>query len=572
MQLPPTSAEPSTLYEISISARELPNLDVSSKTDPCAVLYMKPTGSPNWAEVGRTEVISDSLPIRVVLYDWDHATTTLADQELIGSAETTIGKLVGLGNAQNISISNPARPKNGVITLLGSEVASCNQVARIHMQGAHLDKKDFFGKSDPFFVFSRLQQNQPVAVYRVCITPHQKQHRQLARRIRSIFLFCCSGAVHFVDISGGQSNPVMKTLDPDWPDFQVPLGKLCGGNLEAPFLIEVFDWNKSSEAELIGQAVTSMSQLRVGVQIPLINRQIQAKKGSKYVNSGVLTLTKLEVVQIPSFLDYLSGGCELSLLVAVDFTASNKPPLQPDSLHCMLGPGQNPYQQAVGAVGSIMVPYDSDGLVPPEVVGVPGMLQAYDQAIRTVQLYGPTNFAEVIRKASEYAAQYQTQQQQKYFVLLIITDGAITDTAQTIRAIVAASALPLSIVIIGVGNADFSTMSVLDGDGGVLRDDTGRAAVRDIVQFVPFNQCANLSRLTSETMAEVPGQGFAPVAMMARVAIAGSPQMASMMAAAQAARAVAAFQAGHFPVFLFFSLGFAVVFAKYEQMVEILRR
>ena len=52
-----------------------------------------------------------------------------------------------------------------------------------------------------------------------------------------------------------------------------------------------------------------------------------------------------------------------------------------------------------------------------------------------------------------------------YTVLLILTDGAITDSAATLDAIVQASYLPLSIIIIGVGGADFSQMNILDGDG-----------------------------------------------------------------------------------------------------------
>ena len=43
-----------------------------------------------------------------------------------------------------------------------------------------------------------------------------------------------------------------------------------------------------------------------------------------------------------------------------------------------------------------------------------------------------------------------------------------------------ASNLPLSIIIIGVGNADFTNMEILDGDDG-LWDDNGNKATRDIV-------------------------------------------------------------------------------------------
>ena len=46
-----------------------------------------------------------------------------------------------------------------------------------------------------------------------------------------------------------------------------------------------------------------------------------------------------------------------------------------------------------------------------------------------------------------------------YYVLLIITDGEITDMDETKRAIVSASNLPMSIIIVGVGeNRDFSSM------------------------------------------------------------------------------------------------------------------
>lgn len=77
-----------------------------------------------------------------------------------------------------------------------------------------------------------------------------------------------------------------------------------------------------------------------------------------------------------------------------------------------------------------------------------------------------------------------------YQVLLIITDGAITDINDTIGAIVSvscetmlisnlarnvttifpcfkflqASRLPMSIIIVGVGNGDFDSMNVLDAD------------------------------------------------------------------------------------------------------------
>lgn len=58
--------------------------------------------------------------------------------------------------------------------------------------------------------------------------------------------------------------------------------------------------------------------------------------------------------------------------------------------------------------------------------------------------------------------------------------------ADTREAIVHASHLPMSVIIVGVGNADFSDMQMLDGDDGILRSPKGEPVLRDIVQFVPF--------------------------------------------------------------------------------------
>jgi hypothetical protein len=78
---------------------------------------------------------------------------------------------------------------------------------------------------------------------------------------------------------------------------------------------------------------------------------------------------------------------------------------------------------------------------------------------------------------------------QKYFILLLITDGVINDLQKTIDEIVRGSSLPLSIIIVGVGQEDFSSMEVLDADKEPLYSRTHKKYMeRDIVQFVPFRE------------------------------------------------------------------------------------
>ena len=63
-------------------------------------------------------------------------------------------------------------------------------------------------------------------------------------------------------------------------------------------------------------------------------------------------------------MDYITGGCEISLVVAIDFTASNGEPTDPSSLHFRNPNYPNEYMQAISAVGSVVEPYDSDKLFP----------------------------------------------------------------------------------------------------------------------------------------------------------------------------------------------------------------
>lgn len=67
---------------------------------------------------------------------------------------------------------------------------------------------------------------------------------------------------------------------------------------------------------------------------------------------------------------------------------------------------------------------------------------------------------------------------------------------QTKNLIVQNSKLPISIIIVGIGNSDFANMVALDGDSGLF-DSKGNKCPRDIVQFVPFNKFSgNSSMLT----------------------------------------------------------------------------
>lgn len=63
-------------------------------------------------------------------------------------------------------------------------------------------------------------------------------------------------------------------------------------------------------------------------------------------------------------MDYLRGGLELNLSIAIDFTASNGMPSHQSSLHYMNPNYPNQYQIAIDAVAKILLNYDTDQRIP----------------------------------------------------------------------------------------------------------------------------------------------------------------------------------------------------------------
>ena len=130
-------------------------------------------------------------------------------------------------------------------------------------------------------------------------------------------------------------------------------------------------------------------------------------------------------------------------------------------------------QIPVYGFGAKLLPFDitshcfalNGNIFKPESNGIKGVLETYRKSLQVIKLFGPTYFNQIVRMAADYASSEEISQlQQKYCILLIITDGIINDMEQTINEVVRATALALSIIIVGVGNEDFTMMHELDAD------------------------------------------------------------------------------------------------------------
>jgi hypothetical protein len=223
---------------------------------------------------------------------------------------------------------------------------------------------------------------------------------------------------------------------------------------------------------------------------------------------GSVKFNKVESSRIPSFSHYMQSGYQISLIGAIDFTYSNGAPSNPTSLHSLEG-GANQYEACLKAVTDILDQYDSDKKYPfygfggipeymnwahishcfplngdvgnPEICGVDQVLAHYRSNLNCIKFMGPTHFAEVIKTARLQVEKCENKKM--YHILMIVTDGEIHDIDETIAEIskMAKANLPISIVIVGVGNEDFGNMVRLDGDHVAIA-----VGVKDIVQFVKY--------------------------------------------------------------------------------------
>jgi len=155
------------------------------------------------------------------------------------------------------------------------------------------------------------------------------------------------------------------------------------------------------------------------------------------------------VVVEPTFTNYVSGGCELHVVVAIDATAANGDPRKETSLHFFNDKGMNGYEQALSSLCTILAKYDSDKKYPvfgfgakrngklshcfpfepsgKEVDGVDGVLKIYRDTFRSgIVMSSPRDFSEVIRAAGDHAQSEMVRELIFSFPLILTTNAMLT--------------------------------------------------------------------------------------------------------------------------------------------------
>lgn len=212
-----------SVLEISISYSQTPRcLQTTSTTgcsDPFAVVTKIATAPGEKAGVlGKTEVVKNTLSpmwVQTIQADYDLGTplkfavsvfdeVRKGENKSMGSAVFDVGELLG---ARGNTKAKKMRGGGTLFAMVRKSVGS--GVLRLELKGSKLKNVEggIFGKSDPFF--------------------------ELSRKVDA------AGSLTWDNVY--RSKAVENNLNPTWEAAAIELSTLCGGNLDQPILVQVFD-------------------------------------------------------------------------------------------------------------------------------------------------------------------------------------------------------------------------------------------------------------------------------------------------------------------------------------------
>ncbi|KAL7555611.1 hypothetical protein ACA910_011806 [Epithemia clementina (nom. ined.)] len=457
------------------------------------------TVDPDWTKIFFIDNYNIGSEIRFVIsiYNSDKRNK----EQIMGSAVFEVGQILGSKG----SILGKELKDGGVVV---ANLESAQDVGFLRFQLRAVDLINTEGimrKPDPFFELQRLRSSATTGT----------------RVWDTVF----------------RSSPIRDTLEPAWGESFIQLSALCGTCRDQQFRLAIFDFEGSGRHVFMGDLKLTIDEMAHAVAKDGVDDNVSHDKALQLKRQGedagylivvvadvtesereaslVLDLDDQEPVTVseeiseaspseeftlekgdlysiaPTFANYVSGGCELHAMVAIDATSSNGDPRQSNSLHRFDNKTNNDYKMALSTICCSLAKFDSDQKYPlygfgakkegrvnhcfplvegTYVAGVPGILDAYDKAFNSgITMSTPRDFSEVIQTCTQ-ASLTELENGHAYTILLVFTNGVPADIPGCVNALREADDAPLSIVIVGIGEGNFSAMKRIKDEANQGRD------------------------------------------------------------------------------------------------------
>lgn len=488
------------IYELILSAKNIPEKDDYLKTNPMCVIYESYSSSQRKKELGRTEIIRNSLsphwktPI-TISYKINEATSLSlyifnsndSELDLLLTQDVNLEMLI-LYEKLVIEVS-----ESTFISIKSIRIPNPSEAYFLKFRGEDIRKETLPPISPYLVLYRNLDEDTWVEVYKTEI--------------------------------------IKNTQNPEWGSLGISTKILCGCNRNLPIKIICFDSKTIGKDIVIGESEATLEQLTLyGFSFKLLD----AKNKNLNIFNGIVYIEHVENGEVPKTItEYLNANLELSFVFAVDFSSqigqiSDRNPLHFYSKACpnefeigirilcefFARLNEKKKYHALGFGGTEGWINMSPGTFPLslncnlEVIGNENLIETYRgsakiiKSARNIKLDGPIAYTTNLARESVYA------NKNMYTILVIFTykDYEIDDFRDLL---VESAGLPLSIMIVGIGTGDFYNFSILNKEGEFLTNHGNFVIERKITHFLSL--CSdenNLEALLNESEKSLMAQIF----------------------------------------------------------------
>uniref|UniRef100_A0A0K0DHG2 VWFA domain-containing protein n=1 Tax=Angiostrongylus cantonensis TaxID=6313 RepID=A0A0K0DHG2_ANGCA len=444
-------------------------------------LYHNDNESENWGHLGTTSpavvfsrnvdfeeripfkyVFEKTQLIKIDIFRLHDGATASSSDDLIGSCIFKVDELIGsfglhirrsLYKSVTIAqaLSTGRTNMSSLLNLILAQMPEKEQPIIVQLHGRSLDRKDLlWDETAVFFRVFRLEKG--------------KDDDEL------VLLY--------------ESEAIKNHSHPQWAQFRIG-AQDAADNRNRLLEIWVMYRDVDGTEGYIGKFLTTYAKMKYGPgpdNVYAVINEIKQHQKKNYENSGRMELVKFTDVSFFSFLDYIVSGTQLHYEVAVDFSyAFNENDQQRFDVEL---------QMAIRAIGGILRDYTPNRLFPafgmgakipptfhethefhlnfnvdPTCRGLDGIIDAYRKAQALVTphwfCFGGFFFNLQPQTSKVTMSHRSGFRGLHYHVLVIFTRGTPTDIKELSAALASASSAPLSVVIVGIGSADFSQLMKL---------------------------------------------------------------------------------------------------------------
>lgn len=223
------------------------------------IIYSQLPNSSSWSELGRTEVIKNTLnpefatkilvayrfeeiqKLKFKIYDIDGYSPVLEHHDFLGEAECSLGQIVSSDNFV-IPLQHLTNKNKGQLCIKAQEIGLLKQEVELVLGVQDLKKRFFFSKPDPFLTIYK----ENTLVHR---TPFLKNN-----------------------------------CNPEWTRFIVPMHALCTKKaLDTNLLLQCWNYNDNGKHRMLGEVqVTTKDILKSPCTMNLTKNKVTIRKYIAY--------------------------------------------------------------------------------------------------------------------------------------------------------------------------------------------------------------------------------------------------------------------------------------------------